>query len=217
MTLVLPRYDKRLAILGSTGSGKTVFGIWMLSHTDYHIRPWFIFDFKGDELIEGLPTVEISLNNSPPKEPGLYVLRPLPGDEKLLSNFFCKLWEQENCGVYIDEGYMIPKNDRWYRALLTQGRSKHIQMIVLSQRPVWMDKFTFTEANYFAVFNLNNDDDRDHVKTFLNRHKPQVLPRHHCLWYDVDNQRTVKLSPVPPPDEILDTFYRRVDNKPIKL
>jgi DNA helicase HerA-like ATPase len=210
--VTFPRYDKRTTILGSTGSGKTVFGCWLLSIADFDKRPWFIFDFKGDELIAELDATDKPVISRPELTPGLYTIRPLPGDEPFVSEFFRRVWETGNCGIYIDEGYMIPKNDKWFRACLTQGRSKHIQMIILSQRPVWMDKFVFTEANYFAVFNLNNSEDRKYVKSFLNENQPELLPAYHSLWYDVGKQDAVIFKPAPDADTIINNINTRIRN-----
>lgn len=213
----LPTPDKRTSVIGSTGSGKTQFAVWLLSSRDFHIRPWVIFDFKGDKLIGDIGAIPISLNSKPPKSPGLYIVQPLPGDEHLVSRFLQECWSQENIGIYIDEGYMLPKLDRWFRACLTQGRSKLIEMIILSQRPVWMDKYVFTEANYFAVFKLNSIEDRKHVSNFLDGNRPIVLPQYHCLWYDVDRQRADVFAPVPTADELISTFAKRLNNKPVLI
>lgn len=210
MSVELPRYDKRTAVIGSTGSGKTQFAVWLLSSRDFHIRPWMIFDFKGDDLISQLGAIEIKITDKPPTKPGLYLVRPLPGDDELVSDFLRKCWAQEHIGIYIDEGYMVPKLDRWFRACLTQGRSKEIEMIILSQRPVWMDKFVFTEANYFAVFNMNSEDDRKTVSKFLGKEKPNLLPKYHCLWYDVDRQQSALFKPVPDREAIIQVFKSRL-------
>lgn len=211
MPLMLPNTDDRTAIVGSTGSGKTFFAVWLLSTRDWHKRPWIIFDFKGDKLIGMLPAKEISISGAIPKEPGVYVVRPLPGDEGLVSEFFRKVWERENIGIYVDEGYMIPKLDRYFRACLTQGRSKHIEMIVLSQRPLWLDKFVFTEASFFAVMRLNNLDDRKIVNSFA-KGALTILPKYHSLWYDVGEQQSQRLLPVPGEKEILDRFISLDEN-----
>jgi len=213
----LPTPDKRTSVVGSTGSGKTQFAVWLLSTRDFHLRPWFIFDFKGDKLIEQLGATEINVASKIPTEPGLYIVRPLPGDELLVSKFLLNCWAQENVGIYIDEGYMLPKLDRWFRACLTQGRSKLIEMIILSQRPVWMDKYVFTEASYFAVFRLNNIEDRKHVSSFLDGERPTLLPKYHCLWYDVDNQQSTIFSPVPSAENLIATFQKRLNHKPRKI
>jgi DNA helicase HerA-like ATPase len=216
MTIKLPSSDNRTAVIGSTGSGKTQFSVWLLSTRDFTRRPWVIFDFKGDALLEDIGAKEITLH-APPKEPGLYIVRPLPGDEYLVSNFFYKCWAQENVGIYIDEGYMVPKNDRWFRACLTQGRSKHIEMIVCSQRPVFLDKFVFTESNFFVIFNMNYAEDRKHVAAYLDNKRPGLLPKYHSLWYNVGDQRSNVLGPVPDAETLIATFQKRLDNKPVKI
>lgn len=214
MSLIrLPTSDKRTAVIGSTGSGKTRFAAWLLSSRDYTDRPWCIFDFKGDEFLEQIPATPWSIQSSPPKDAGLYIVRPLPGEEVLVSNFFYKCWAQENIGIYIDEGYMLPKLDKWFRSCLTMGRSKHIEMIILSQRPVWMDKYVFTEADFFSVFRINSIEDRKHLKNFLDGGILPDLPKYHSLWYDVGHQQSNILQPVPIDNDVLNIFRKRLGKK----
>ena len=209
-----PRYDKRTAIIGSTGSGKTQFAVWLLSSRDFDRRPWVIFDFKGDELIEAIGPHEINVYGPPPKKPGLYVVRPIPErDDKAVENFLWKIWEQGATGIYIDEGYMLGNRNPALNACLTQGRSKHIEMITLSQRPVWMSKFVFSESNFFGVMNLTLADDRKYVSSYIGGTPINLLPRYHCLWYDCDNQGGTVLKPVPGRDELLRRFEERLSRK----
>lgn len=216
MSIRLPGPDARTAVMGSTGSGKTQLSVWLLTTRDVHNRPWFIFDFKGDALLDELGATPISLTAFP-REPGLYILRPLPGDEALVSQFFYKCWLNENCGIYIDEGYMVPKNDKWFRACLTQGRSKHVEMIVCSQRPRFLDTFVFTESTFFAIMNINYLEDRKHVGAYLDNRRPTLLPAYHSLWYDVAAQRSNILGPVPDADALISSFRKKLENKPVKL
>lgn len=214
----LPRYDKRTTVIGSTGTGKTQFAVWLLSSRDYNIRPWIIFDFKGDELIEDIGAKEINVRGKVPKEPGLYVVRPIPElDDGYVLNFLWQIWAQGNTGVYIDEGYMVGNRNPALNACLTQGRSKHVEMIILSQRPVWMSKFVFSEANYFAVFNLTVEDDRKHISGFIPKTRIDLLPKYHCLWYDVDRQKADIFSPVPEREQLIKTFRERLEKKSRKI
>ena len=112
---------------------------------------------------------------------------------------------------------MVPKNDRWFRACLTQVRSKKIEMIVCSQRPVFLDKFVFTEANYFALFNMNYNEDRKHVAAYLDGRKLTLLPKYHSVWYDVGGQRANILGPVPPSETLVASFQTKLDNRPVKI
>lgn len=216
--ITFPRYDKRTAILGSTGSGKTQFAVWLLSSRDFNKRPWIIFDFKGDELIEEIGPIEINVYGPPPRKPGLYVVRPIPErDDKAVEQFLWKCWAQENLGIYVDEGYMLGARNPALNACLTQGRSKRIEMMILSQRPVWMSKFVFSEANYFAVMNLTLLDDRKYVGTYTGGTQINLLPKFHSVWYDCEGQKAQVLKPVPGRDELIRRFEERLSRKVKKL
>jgi len=212
----LPGVDARTTVVGSTGSGKTVFSVWLLSTRDIENRPWIIVDFKGDKLLASLGAKEIGFKTVP-KEPGLYILRPLPGDEYELSDYMRRIWQQENIGVYIDEGTMIAKNDKWFRALLTQGRSKHVEMIICSQRPLWLDKYVFTESTFFSIHNINYLEDRKHLAAYLDGNIPQRLDGHKSFWYDVAGQKLTKFAPVPQPDVLSAQFRERLAERPVIL
>ncbi len=214
MSIVLPRYDKRTAIIGSTGSGKTQLAVWLLSTRDFQHRPWIIFDFKGDALIEEINPPEINVYGPPPKKPGLYVVRPIPDrDDKAVMEFLWKIWANGHTGIYVDEGYMLGQRNPALNACLTQGRSKHIEMMILSQRPVWMSKFVFSEANFFAVMNLTLEDDRKFVGGYVGGRKINLLPRYHSLWYNADDQAGDILAPVPARDVLLDRFEQRLSKR----
>lgn len=159
-------------------------GIWHLSRRRFDRMPWIIFDFKGDELIESLPAREISIRKAPPSSPGLYVVRPMPGQEDDVESFLWKVWKKEKTGLYFDEGYMVTGSDA-FRSILTQGRSKRIPAIILSQRPMWMDNFVFTEASFFQVFYLGYKKDRDKVAAFVNAEMEERLPDYYSWWYHV--------------------------------
>lgn len=219
MASSLPQYDKRTTVVGSTGSGKTQFAVWLLSTRDFNIRPWIIFDFKGDALISEIGATEIPVGSKLPREPGLYITRPIPGvHDAEVTRMLWDAWAQEDIGIYIDEGYMIqPTRNPGLNACLTQGRSKHIEMIILSQRPVLMSKMVFSEASYFAVFNLTMEIDRKTVAEYLDGRKLKVLPKYHCLWYDVERQEGAIFMPVPDAETLIETFKKRLNKRPVLI
>lgn len=210
VSYALPASDKRTVIVGSTGSGKTFVAVWLLATRDWHKRPWFIVDFKGDDLIASIGAAEIDVYKNPPIVPGLYVIRPIKNrDDEALEMFLWKIWENENAGVLIDEGYMLGMRNPALSALLTQGRSKRIEMINLVQRPVWVDKFFFSEANHFYIMKLQLEGDRKYISEYLDNTPINRLPRFCSYWYNADEQEGVHLRPVPPKSEILAMFRRR--------
>lgn len=201
-----PKPDERTVIIGKTGSGKTQFGVYVLSTRDYDVRPWFVVDFKGDKLFPLMEMTPYSLGQPLPTEPGLYWIRVIPGEDDLLSQFFLAVYNQENCGIFIDEGYMLPYQDKWFRALQTQGRSKNIEVITLTQRPARLDLTIFSEASYFAIFGLTLKDDKKRVYEFTEGLEIKRLPKFHSLWYDVAENEHVIFEPSPNADKLIKIF-----------
>ena len=206
-----PNDTQRVAIVGRTGSGKTQFACWLLSELNYTEKPWVIFDFKGDDFIAKIPgTKSLSITGNAPSSPGIYITRPTPDDTENVEAMLWKIWESENVGIYIDEGYMMT-GLKGFRACLTQGRSKHIPMIVLSQRPVWIDRFVWSEADFYSVFSLNTESDR--AKVFEYVRMPEAawrLPAYQSMWYDVAAHRLFRLKPAPSRASILRTYRERI-------
>lgn len=209
-----PTESQRVAIVGKTGSGKTHFGLWLLSHAHYDIQPYIIFDYKGEEFINGIEYLEELKLGEIPNEPGLYVVRPIPGQEDDVERMLWAIWARENIGLFIDECYMIDKNSKAFKACLTQGRSKHIPMYLLTQRPVEVSRFIFSESDYYAVFYLNDERDRETVGKFVPADLDERLPAHECTWYDVNPDEIMTLTPAPSKDTILERFNRRL--KPVE-
>lgn len=149
-----------------------------------------------------------------PEKPGLYVVRPIPErDDKAVQEFLWKIWARGSIGVYVDEGYMLGQRNAALNACLTQGRSKHIEMMILSQRPVWMSKFVFSEANFFAIMNLTLEDDRKFVSGYVGGDKINLLPKYHSYWYSADDQAGAVLAPVPSRDALLARFAERLNKR----
>lgn len=217
--LKMPDDGHRHAIFGMTGMGKTVFGLWHLSRRSYDVKPWIIIDFKRDDVIAQIPRLEeISIHDRIPSRPGLYVVRPEPADadDGHVTEFFYRVWRKENTGLFIDEGYMIKQNDRGLRAVLTQGRSKRIPVIALSQRPAWVSPFILSESEFKSIFFLQTPADIDRVREWLphaNEHgkrvNPSTLAPHNSYWYCLTTREIRTFGPCPDEGEVLDIFDAR--------
>lgn len=209
MSIRLPNSKQRIAIIGRTGSGKTIAGLWHLSNASFDRMPWIIIDFKTDEHINAIERATYIDTTDNPTRPGIYILQPHPNDVSV-ATFLERVWQRENAGVYVDESYMLSEktaNENRFITLLTQGRSKHIPMIVLSQRPVWITRFVWSESDFFQLFHLNSRKDEKNVEDFLPAGSYRNLPEFHSLYYDVGRSQVSYLSPVP--DEA--TLLARID------
>ena len=203
----LPGDTDRISIVGTTGSGKTHAALWQLSTRDFDRKPWVILDYKGDDLLNSIEGAQhITLESEAPRYPGIYIVHPNPGEEPEVEAFLWRLWQQENVGIYIDEGVMIGNGNDAYRACLTQGRSKHIPMIVLCQRPVWIDQFTFSESDFYQVFRLGWLKDVKKMEEFIPYGLQRPIPKFYSYYYDREDNKMVVLRAVPDRDAILDTF-----------
>lgn len=208
----LPNDTQRLTVFGRTGSGKTVAAMWHFSLRSYPWRPWIVYDYKGDKLIGEIPGAEEIGLNEVPKHAGVYIVRPKPEvDDELVEQQMWGIWERGRIGVYVDEGYMISKRNAAFNAILTQGRSKQIPMITLSQRPVWMSRFVISEADFFQIFFLSDESDEDVVQRFIpHQMDTRALPNFYSYYHDIGANDFRVLAPVPHPDDILETFRDRI-------
>lgn len=214
----LPDHTKRLTVTGHTGSGKTVFGAWVLSEANFDKQPWIILDFKGDELLGAIEHAEpLELHERVPRKPGLYYMKPAPNAEDAINKFLWTVWQAGDVGLFIDEGYMVPNpiKNNGLKAVLTQGRALHIPVITLSQRPCGVNRHVFSEADMFASYFLNDVKDQARISEMVPRDSPvwnqdKRLPDFHCRWYDVGRNWCAILRPVPPPSRILRRFAERL-------
>lgn len=208
----LPSDEHRVTIVGRTGSGKTQAAVWQLSLRSFDAMPWIIYDFKRDKLINQIAGAKELALDQMPDEPGIYIVHPLPDQTLEVQQQLWKIWAKENVGVYVDEGYMMSTasaTNPAFRALLTQGRSKNIPIIILSQRPVWLDRFVFSESDFYQVFHLNDERDKKTIASFVPADLYKKLPKFHSYYYDVGEDKLTVVKPVPSSDQILATFERR--------
>lgn len=207
--LVLPRPDERVAIFGKTGSGKTQMAVWLLSQANFHEQPWVILDYKRDSLINSIDRIKQIGLDSVPKDPGLYLIHLDPEDGDAVNNWLRRVSDQENVGLYFDEVYEIPDSSD-FRRILTQGRSKRIPAICLSQRPAFIPLFIISECEHLIAFRLQRRKDRQKLEENVDElDLSKSLPKFHSYWYSVEAEHVFKLKPVPEREVLL----KRIDDR----
>jgi hypothetical protein len=224
----LPDDTQSLLLIGKNGSGKTRAAVWHLSSKDLGTTPgkasWVIVNHKREEFINSIPgAVFMKIGEYPniTKKPGIYIYEPRPGvHDEAVTALLWWAYEHENVGVYIDEGYMINPRDDAMNSLYTQGRSKHIPMITLSQRPSRISRLAVSEAMFVQVFRLTDRRDWKTIQEIMPikldpymramNGQERLLPDYHSLYYDTREDEPVIATPVPSDEEILEIFRRKL-------
>jgi hypothetical protein len=207
----LMKPSHRHVVLGRTGSGKSQYGAWTLSCMNFDKMPWVVVDYKHDALFNSIERIRELEVGEVPKHPGLYIVHPLGERHKdAMENWLWKIHARGNTGLFFDEGYMLPDKGA-LQAVLTQGRSLRIPAIILSQRPVWMNRFCFSEANQITAFHLNDQRDQQTVQTFTPKgFVGERLPEYHSRLYDVDRDLVFTMLPVPEAGQIVESINARL-------
>lgn len=201
MDFPFPTNKQRVVVLGSTGAGKTAMGFWLLSYAPFHQIPYVIFDYKREELLTRIDRARQLALNEVPKYPGLYYVRPLPEiDDDRVSGYLFAAHRKRNIGLFFDEALAVPQHGGALQLVFTQGRSLHIPIIALSQRPVELNRCVFSEADYVCVFKLNDARDYQTVGKYVPRFRSETveeLPEHHSLYYRQKDRLLARVAPVP--------------------
>lgn len=207
----LPKPSQHIAIIGRNGSGKSHAALWHLSKRNFDVMPYVIFDFKGDELVNSIARARHIDLGEMPKRPGIYVVHPTPYDTEngAVDAFLWRMYARENIGGWIDESYMLQRS-KPFETLLVQGRSKHIPLTILTQRPVWVSRYIFSEASFFQVFTLIDRRDKQTVEAIIPVDLDSRLADYHSWYYDVQRDELFVMEPVPAAGEILTRIDARL-------
>lgn len=209
MPIQLPSISrgKRAVISGRTGSGKTTLAVWLLNRSRQH---WVILNPKWTGAYKMLPEVNILKGYDAKKvdksiEKNQYTVINFNGKEanpKFMDAVVDDLHgSYENIGLCADELYTLHEQGKAGDGLtgwLTRGRELKQSFIGLTQRPCWISRFLYSEADYICGMDLALADDRKRLlectgqEYFINR----LTPRR-WLWYEVDKDHIVKYGPVP--------------------
>ena len=206
----LPGPSDRITIIGHTGSGKSQAAMWHLSNANFDVMPWVIIDPKEEEKINAIEGAEYIDYDTVPKHAGIYILQTSAYDRDQLDEYFAKLLQRRNVGVYLDESSECGFGPG-FTTFLTRGRSRHCPAICLQQRPVDVSRYTRSEAQFFQCFPLTDENDYKTLRGFakIPSFETSPLPEFYSYYYDVRWKRCYKMQPVPN----INTILTRIDNR----
>lgn len=230
MTILLER-GQRGIIVGQTGSGKTVGAIFQLQNTPLY--PVVILDTKGEPAFDRIARdeEEIIIHNSADdfvkswtkdEQPGYVICRPTPREMSDLDGMDQTLEAIYEIArpalIYIDEAYQWHINGRsgpGLIGLLTRGRSKGLTTLISTQRPAWISRFCFSEAQKYYIYKIGDGRDSKTIAEFLPGYdKMKKVEKHHFVYYDSSSGEKPKFfKPVPLPPKRNYSVENQLDEK----
>lgn len=202
---------ERLAIAGRTGTGKSVLACYFACRSAS--TPWIVLNPKGTKAYESLgcevlETVDLQRIEKLLRAGRWIDLRPPvmeSADPQKLDDVVLNLQMNfRGFGLIIDELYTLHRNGQagpGLSGLLTRGRELQQSVIMCTQRPRWVSRFVFSEAEKFAVLDLNLGEDRKAVRDATGREEFLKRPqqRHGWFFYVVPDDVFIPFGPVAPP------------------
>lgn len=170
---LLPSYSERSAIIGTTGSGKTTLGKYIV--TQY---PRFIvYDAKDDYYLSNVKRFrtfkEVYLCE---EDKIIYAPTFEEINERYINAFFRYVYERGDICVHITEVYAVVEDGfpSYYKAILTRGRSRNVVCISESQRPYMIPQTIISESENIYTFRLNLPQDRNVVERITGIPEKQI-------------------------------------------
>lgn len=228
MLNIIPKVGNRSLFLGQTGSGKTFCMLHLLGayYGRYQIQ---ILNTKGDPSIDALdaPVVrhidEVHLFRWP-KYP--VVIYEPDGDElhdlEILDDWCQWIYDRQNTVAVIDELTQVASGAKarpGFLNLITRGRIRNCTVFLGTQRPAWVPKIAYTEAQHFYKFYLADADDRKRVASVTHpAMMGQPKYKHGFHYFEVGTRKVYEFRSIIPdaliqnqPKEGIDPFERQTD------
>src|SRR5574337_1110818 len=167
---------KRVVLAGRTGSGKSTLACWLMRHSDVR---WLILNPKATGAYDNLDDCE-RVNGIDPRgitraiERSRYVnivpnyVESTPEGMDALIEWIHHSFD--GVGLCADELYTLHEQRHASAELttyLTQNHERGQSFLEQTQRPAWISRFIFSEANYISEMALNLLDDRKRMFQFI--------------------------------------------------
>ncbi len=173
------RNDERLVFVGATGSGKTVLAKHFLKRLNriLVIDPKHTFRLDGFKVRRSLPVFGSEFR---------IIYRPRLEDDEELAGLLMSIMRGKNATVYCDElatlAEMYPNTTLILADMARTGRERHVSVWTALQRPRWVPRVFFTEAEIVIMFNLRSAEDRDYMAQFVGPEASDPIEKY-TFWY----------------------------------
>lgn len=211
------RPDERWAIIGKSGSGKSIFARWI--DYQYFLAHWpiVIVDPKKRYVDAALGD---SYSTDPAKStvsspyritdghfnPDARVQIYLPTfpaiNDPVLNKLFFQLLERGGVVLHIEDMSQVAnesKSPMGLTALMTDGRAAEVVMLMCAQRPVGIPRNMIDQAENFVFFRMPDIDDRTRASKILGdkRVERTILPKRYFWYLHEGDDFPTKFAPLP--------------------
>lgn len=158
------KQGEHILMAGQTGSGKTTLMENLASSRSFGI----ILDTKGELSIPGWEITSVCdmAFKRQTAHSAHNIFRPKSMQD--VERVFTRVYKDGGWNIIVDEVYMIGTGTiksfpPHYIRCLTAGRSRHVTVWTLTQRPKYLPLFAMTESKHIFVFELGFEDDRKYL------------------------------------------------------
>lgn len=175
--------DERVVIVGGTGSGKTILAKHFLKRLNrvMVVDPKHTFKLEGFARRRSLPVFGKMFR---------IIVRPRLDDDWFLADLFREVFRGRNATIYVDElaslSEMFPNATVALADIARTGRERHVAVWTALQRPRWVPRVFFTEAEAIFQFNLRSGEDRAYMSQFAGPLVRDTIERF-TFWYSHAN------------------------------
>lgn len=211
------RPDERWAIIGKSGSGKSVFARWIDYH--YYAAHWpiVIVDPKkryvdaalGDEYAPAPDQTSIARPwkiadgvFNPDARVQIYLPTFPALKDPILDRLFFSLLDRGGVVLHIEDMTQVANENSTptgLAALMTDGRTAEVPLLLLAQRPVGIPRNMIDQAENFAIFRLPDIDDRTRASKILGDKRVEriILPKRYFWYLHEGDDYPTKYAPLP--------------------
>lgn len=190
--------SERVALIGATGSGKTVLSKLLLQNQSRLIivDPKHTYKTEDTKVLKNwrLPVFSDSFR---------YVIRPKRDQDSDLADFFYKLFKKGRVTIFIDELSTLvdffPTATAQLEDIARTGREKKVAVWVAMQRPRRVPILFLSESEVFFIFRIRAEDDRKHIEGFAGSDVVNQKIKKLDFWYiraDEDGAVKYRVDPV---------------------
>jgi len=114
-----------------------------------------------------------------------------------MADLLDQLFKLKHNTIYVDElatlTDMYPETTKRLADIARTGRERHVSVWTALQRPRWVNRAFFTEAESMFIFNLRSEEDREYMSKFTYPDVQEQIDKYSFWYFHPDNDNIALL------------------------